>query len=78
MRVGDHNAANTIGMQITATGLGTAVIPSLMGVLARRISLEIIPIFLLALYAGLLGIYILTIKVKKPEISSNPVPMSTK
>jgi fucose permease len=78
IRVGDHFAANTIGMQMTATGLGTAVIPSLMGVLARRVSLEIIPIFLLALYAGLLGIYILTIKVKKPEISSNPVPISRK
>jgi fucose permease len=78
IRVGDHFAANTIGMQMIATGLGTAVIPSLMGVLARRVSLEIIPIFLLALYAGLLGIYILTIKVKKPEISSNPVPISRK
>jgi len=74
IRVGDHFAANTIGMQMTATGLGTAVIPSLMGVLARRISLEIIPIFLLALYAGLLGIYILTVKVKKPQISTTPIP----
>jgi len=36
-RVGDHYAANTIGMEMTATGLGTAVIPSLMGVLARQI-----------------------------------------
>jgi len=74
IRVGDHYAANTIGMQMTATGLGTAVIPSLMGVLARRISLEIIPIFLLVLYAGLLGIYILTVKVKKPQISNTPRP----
>ncbi|MDT8380652.1 MAG: MFS transporter [Brevefilum sp.] len=76
IRVGDHFAGNTIGMQMTATGLGTAVIPSLMGVLARRVSLEIIPVFLLAVYAGLLGIYMLTIKVKKPEISSTPVPIS--
>ena len=68
IRVGDYFAANTIGMQMTATGLGTAVIPSLMGVLARRISLEIIPIFLLALYAGLLGFYFLTVKIKKPQI----------
>jgi hypothetical protein len=41
LRVGDHDAANTIGMQLTATGFGTAVIPGTMGVLARRVSLEI-------------------------------------
>jgi fucose permease len=70
IRVGDHFAANTIGMQMTATGLGTAVIPSLMGVLARRISLEIIPVILLAIYAGLLGFYILAAKSKKPQISA--------
>jgi len=58
-RVGDHHAANTIGMQMTATGFGTAVIPSLMGVLAQRISLEVIPVFLLAVYGSLLGFYLL-------------------
>lgn len=73
IRVGDHLAANTIGMQMTATGLGTAVIPSLMGVLARRISLEVIPIILLGIYAGLLGFYILASKVKSPEISNDPI-----
>lgn len=73
IRVGDHLAANTIGMQMTATGLGTAVIPSLMGVLARRISLEVIPIILLGIYAGLLGFYILASKVKSPENSNDPI-----
>lgn len=34
-RVGEHFAANTIGMQMAATGLGTAVIPELMGVFVR-------------------------------------------
>jgi fucose permease len=72
-RVGDHYAANTIGMQMTATGLGTAVIPSLMGVLARRISLEVIPLFLLMLYAGLLGVYILATRIKQPQSISDPV-----
>jgi len=76
IRVGDHLAANTIGMQMTATGLGTAVIPSLMGVLARRISLEVIPIILLGIYAGLLGFYILASKVKSPENSDDPIPTS--
>ncbi|XSG77340.1 MFS transporter [Herpetosiphon llansteffanensis] len=65
-RVGDHHAANTIGMQMTATGFGMAVIPSLLGVFARRISLEIIPICLLVVYAVMLGVYGLAMRVQKP------------
>jgi fucose permease len=61
-RVGTHFAANTIGMQMAATGLGTAVIPGLMGVFARQISLEIIPICLLIVYAGLFGLYLLAVR----------------
>ena len=72
VRVGDHFAANTIGMQMTATGLGTAVIPSLMGVLARRISLEVIPLVLLAIYFGLFGLYSLAVRIKKPETTADP------
>jgi fucose permease len=61
-RVGPHFAANTIGMQMAAAGLGTAVIPSLVGVLARRSSLEIIPICVIVLLTGLLGAYLLAEK----------------
>jgi fucose permease len=61
-RVGTHFAANTIGMQMAATGLGTAVIPSLMGIFARQISLEVIPICLLIVYIGLFGLYMLAIR----------------
>jgi len=64
-RVGDLYAANTIGMQIAAAGFGTAIIPSLMGVLARQVSLEVIPLCLLAVYAGLLGFYLLAVKTRK-------------
>jgi len=67
VRVGDYYAANTIGMQMTATGFGTAVIPGLMGVLARRLSLEVIPISLLAVYAGLLAAYLLAIRLRKNQ-----------
>lgn len=56
-RVGVHFAANTIGMQMTMTGLGTAVIPSLLGVLARRFSLEVIPICLAVVFLALFGLY---------------------
>lgn len=64
-RVGDHYAANTIGMQMASAGLGTAIIPSLMGVLARQISLEIIPICLLIAYVGLFSFYSLSVKYSK-------------
>lgn len=57
-RVGDRFAANTIGMQMAATGLGMAIIPGMMGVLARRVSLEIIPVLLLAVYVSLLAVYL--------------------
>jgi len=61
-RVGAHFAANTIGMQMTASGLGAAVIPSLLGVLARQFSLEVIPICLVVVFLGLFGSYRLFMK----------------
>ena len=69
-RVGEAYAANTIGMQMAATGLGLAVIPSLMGILARQISLEVIPVILLVVYAGLLGVYLLTLKPHKERAAA--------
>jgi fucose permease len=72
MRVGDHYAANTIGMQMTMTGFGAAIIPSLMGVLARQISLEVIPVFLLAVYVGLLCLYVLAMSVAKSKVATVP------
>lgn len=71
-RVGDYFAANTIGMEMTATGLGTAVIPSLMGVLARQISLEVIPVILLVVYAVLLAFYLLSIRLGKTKPKAAP------
>lgn len=66
-RVGPKFAANTIGMQMAATGLGGTFITSLMGVLARRYSLEVIPICLVLLFLLLLGLYRLAITPKVPE-----------
>ncbi|MFN2304298.1 MAG: MFS transporter, partial [Anaerolineales bacterium] len=77
MRVGDHYAANTIGMQIMATGFGTAVIPSLMGVLARQISLEVIPIILLLVYIGLFGFYMLAVKLHASHAAIETAPTGT-
>lgn len=56
-RVSELHAANTIGMQMAATGFGVAVIPSLMGVLARRLSLEAIPICLMVVLLALFGVF---------------------
>jgi fucose permease len=62
-RVGARHAANTIGLQMVSTGLGGATISTLMGVLARRTSLEIIPILLLALFLLLLGMYRVAMRI---------------
>ncbi len=70
LRVGDHFAANTIGMQMAATGFGNAVIPSLMGVLARQISLEVIPVFLLVVYVALSGLYVLAQRLPRPQAAA--------
>lgn len=64
-RVGNMHVTNTIGMQMAATGFGGAGISALMGVMARRISLEVIPVMLLFVYIGLFGFYILAIRGKK-------------
>lgn len=64
-RVGARFAANTIGMQISAAGLGVAVIPGLTGVLAQRISLEVIPLLILFWIISLFVLYSLSIRREK-------------
>lgn len=60
LRVGDHHAANTIGMQISAAGFGAAIIPGLAGVLAESFSLEAIPVYLTVLSGVLIATYFIT------------------
>lgn len=66
-RVGEHHAANTIGIQISAAGLGGAVLPALAGFLARRISLEAIPVMLAVSLLGMLILYVLSTRIKTVE-----------
>lgn len=76
-RVSPRFAANTIGMQMAASGLGGALLPSLMGVLARRISLEVIPVFLIFLFIALLLVYLWAIKQAqqfKPVQAAENIP----
>lgn len=61
-RVGEHHAANTIGIQMSAANLGGAMLPALAGFLAQRISLETIPVMLAVSLLGLLALYWLSIR----------------
>jgi fucose permease len=63
-RVGQRHAGNTIGIQISAAGLGGALLPSLAGFLAERISLETIPVMLIVSLLGLLILYLLSTSIK--------------
>lgn len=68
-RVGQKFAANTIGMQMAVTGLGGALIPSTLGVLARRFSLEVIPVCLALIFVALFVLYRLSMTAHdQPEI----------
>jgi len=64
-RVSPQFTANTIGMQISAAGLGVAVIPGLTGVAAQRTSLEIIPFVIISSIMLLLVIYMLASHLEK-------------
>ncbi len=68
-RVGARHAANAIGMQIGASGLAGAVVPGFAGVLARRISLEAIPVYLVILFVTLLGLYAASMRHKETQQS---------
>jgi fucose permease len=66
-RVGKQHAANTIGIQISAAGLGGALLPALAGFLARRFSLEAIPVMLAVSLLGMLMLYMLSTRLKMAE-----------
>ena len=63
-RVGQRHAGNTIGIQISAAGLGGALLPALAGILAARISLETIPLLLCISLLGLLILYLVSTRIK--------------
>jgi len=66
-RVGDRFAANTIGMQMGAASLGASLIPGLVGVLAKNISLEVIPVCLFVLFGALLGAYLVATRKREAK-----------
>ncbi len=56
-RVQPRFAANTIGMEMSAAGIGAASGPALMGILAKNISLEVVPPGLFVMFVLLLSLY---------------------
>ncbi len=64
-RVGRRHASNTIGMQMSAAGAGSAFISALLGLLARRVSLEAIPASLTGLWLAVLFLFIVSIRREK-------------
>lgn len=65
-RVGSRYTANTIGIQISAMGLGGATIPSISGVIAKHFTLEAIPVFMIVLLVVLLFLNAYSVKTVKP------------
>ena len=58
-RVGREHSDSSVGMQAAAGSLGATGLTSLVGVLARSFSLEVVPILLIIFLLCLLGVYLL-------------------
>lgn len=71
-RVGQRYTANAIGIQIAAMGTGGAVIPSLTGVIAQRLSLEAIPPFFIILLIVLIPAYLFSLKAGEETAGARP------
>jgi len=63
-RVGARHAVNTIGWQMTGAGLGGALLPWLLGALARRTELEAIPIAITGLLVVEIAAYLLARRIR--------------
>jgi fucose permease len=61
-RVSPEHTANAIGFQIAAAGLGVAIVPGIAGVLAQRLSLEIVPVVLVVVCVMMLFMYELLLR----------------
>ncbi len=68
-RFGVEHAANAIGFQIAAAGLGVAILPGLAGVLARGISLEVVGPFMAVVALLMFALFEVGIRVAPPKTS---------
>jgi fucose permease len=75
-RVGKPIAAHAIGFQVSAATIGVAVLPTIAGVLARRIGLETVPPLLLGSAIGLLSLHEMAILLlRRPMRQSGQIPV---
>lgn len=66
-RVGEAHAANAIGFQVAAGGLGFALLPGLAGVLAQAMGLEIVGPFLVVVSAVMLLVHEAILRCRPPS-----------
>jgi fucose permease len=66
-RVGEHHAANTIGIQMAAANLGGTILPAAGGFLAQRLSLEVIPAMLVMTLIVMFILYMFSTRMKATE-----------
>lgn len=57
-RVGAEHAANTIGLQVSISGFGGAILPGTMGFFAAGIGVGVLPIFVLVLFVALATLFL--------------------
>ena len=70
--VGAQHAPNAIGFQVAGAGLGVAVLPGLAGVLAERISLDIVTPFVLVCTVLMLLMYQVGLARRARRVSQQP------
>lgn len=63
-RVGRNHAANTIGLQVSISGFGAAVLPGAMGLIAVRVGVAALPVFVLLLFGMLMMFFLAAIWFK--------------
>jgi fucose permease len=69
-RVGDAHVPNTIGFQIGAAAIGGSVLPGLVGVLAKTVSIEAMPVVLLVVNTTILILH--EIILRRPQAARQP------
>jgi fucose permease len=72
-RLGPVHAPNAIGLQVAAAGLGVGILPGVMGVLAKRHGLEVVPWLLL----GLTGVMAVLYEAIRSQRLGAPSPAVT-
>jgi len=73
-RLGPLHGANAIGFVVAAAGLGIGILPGLTGILAHRISLEVVPVILFVMSILMAGLYELT---ASRRLQARLVPVTT-